>query len=66
MFFAKDCKVLEIFPPPEEGYLPFHYIMMAAMKSFSYDAIIGEGTKLDMTGGFTVDINKLEIALKEI
>ncbi|MEI9917928.1 MAG: glycosyltransferase family 61 protein [Bacteroidota bacterium] len=55
-----NCSVLEIFPPPSEDYLPFHYIMLAGMKGFPYQAIIGDGTRLDISGSFSVDVQKLE------
>lgn len=57
-------KVLEIFPYPTEGYLPFHYIMLAKMKMFSYQAIIGERNKNAFQNGFFVDIHKLNSAIE--
>jgi hypothetical protein len=61
LYFRNDrCSVLEIFPPPSEDYLPFHYMMIADMKGFDYQAIIGEGKSLDMYGSFSIDVPKLE------
>jgi hypothetical protein len=62
-----NCSVLEIFPPPSEDYLPFHYVMLAGMKDFPYQAIIGEErglapgfSGLDMSGSFSLDVQNLE------
>ncbi len=57
-------KVLEIFPYPTEGYLPFHYILLAKMKKFSYQAIIGERNKSPYQYGFLIDIHKLKRAIE--
>lgn len=65
-FRAGSCNVLEIFPPPEEGYLPFHYIMLAKMKGFLYQAVIGEGESINLTGGFAVDVQSLEAVLHKM
>jgi hypothetical protein len=46
------CHVLEIFPPPEDGYLPFHYIMLAKILGFRYECIIGQKGKRKYSGGF--------------
>ncbi len=59
-----NCKVLEIFPYPEDGYLPFHYIMLADIKNFAYNAINGEKNKQPFQPGFTVDVTKLEEIIK--
>jgi hypothetical protein len=61
-----SSQVLEIFPPPEEGYLPFHYLMLAAMKGFKYEAVIGKGTKLNLRGGFDVDATSLDALVRRM
>ena len=53
--------MLELFPPPELNYLPFHYIMLAKMHGFNYNAIIGEKAKKKFSGGFYIN----PLALKE-
>ena len=60
-----SCKVLEIFPPPDLGYLPFHYIMLAGMKGLSYHAMIGQPGKVGYSGGFYLVANQFEKELKE-
>ena len=61
IYYRNDqCSVLEIFPPPADNYLAFHYIMIADMKGFRYQGIIGEGKTLDLNGGFVIDIPKLD------
>jgi hypothetical protein len=59
-FCDANCLLLEIFPPPTEGYLPFHYIMLASMQRVTYGALIGSPSKEKYSGGFTVDILELE------
>jgi len=59
-FCRTNCVVLEIFPPPSEGYLPFHYIMLASMQQINYRAIIGSAGKERYSGGFIIDILELE------
>lgn len=54
-----DCKVLEVFPPPDLGYLPYHYILLASMKEFPYRAVIGERGRIRYSGGFYLDPKKL-------
>jgi hypothetical protein len=34
--------------------------MLAGMKGFSYQAIIGEGKRLDISGSFSIDVTKLD------
>ncbi|MEJ0034343.1 MAG: glycosyltransferase family 61 protein [Bacteroidota bacterium] len=65
-FRNEHCSVLEIFPPPSEDYLPFHYIMLAGMKEFPYQAIIGEGKRLDISGGFSINIMNLEALIDKM
>lgn len=56
MVFRKhNCSVFEIFPPPELGYLPFHYMMLAKMSGFNYGGCIGEAGRSKYSGGFYVD-----------
>jgi capsular polysaccharide biosynthesis protein len=59
-----NCSVLEIFPPPDLGYLPFHYILLASMKGFDYHAMIGEPGRIPYSGGFFLNIGNLEKELK--
>jgi len=59
------CKVLELFPPPELNYLPYHYIMLAKIKGFTYRAIIGKPGETKYSGGFKVESNKFLESLKE-
>lgn len=59
------CRVLEIFPPPEAGYLPYHYIMLATMRGFAYDAVIGKpGGKF--SGGFYLDPEVFKKSLQNL
>lgn len=60
------CNILEIFPPPIEGYTPFHYIMLAKMKGFRYNALIGEKSNNRFSGGFYLSPELLESNLKLI
>lgn len=65
MYFRNGpCKVIEIFPPPSENYLPFHYMLLADLKSFSYEAIIGEEGK-HFSDGFRIDPEKLAIKIRK-
>ena len=67
MAFRKgNCRVLEIFPPATSGYLPFHYIMLAQMHGFFYQALIGETEKRIYTGGFYLHPQKFEEALSNL
>lgn len=53
MIFRTDgCRIMEIFPPPNLGYLPYHYIMLAKMLGFQYSAMIGEPGRVKYSGGF--------------
>lgn len=59
IIFRRNQKLslLEVFPPGE--YVPFHYIMLAKMYGFKYDAIIGNlGDKRN--GGIRVNISQLK------
>lgn len=60
-----DCRILEIFPPPDLGYLPYHYVLLAGMKKFSYRAIIGEPGKVQYSGGFYLKGIQFEKELRE-
>lgn len=51
-------KIIEVFPP--WNYAPFHYIMLAKMYGFEYDAILGKENKDKSRGGFTVCVDELE------
>jgi hypothetical protein len=55
LFMSGKCKILEIFPPPESGYLPYHYILLAKMKGFDYSAIIGSIADKPFSGSFKLD-----------
>ena len=67
MFFRLGpCRILEIFAPPDAGYLPFHYIMLAGMKGFSYNAVIGKKSARQFSGGFYVEPDLLERNLKHL
>ena len=57
------CRVLELFPPPDLGYLPYHYIMLAKMLHFQYGAIIGEPGRIKYSGGFYLLPDKFEKVL---
>jgi hypothetical protein len=59
-FTQRKGSVIEIFPPPLRGYLPYHYIMLAKMFGWSYNAIIGEAGHATLSGGFYVDPMSLE------
>lgn len=66
MVFRKaPCAVLEIFPPPDLGYLPFHYIMLAKMQGFEYQAVIGTTPEKKYSGGFYLDPAKFDQALRQ-
>lgn len=67
IYYRNDqCSVLEIFPPPSDHYLAFHYIMIADMKGFKYQGIIGEGKGLDLNGGFTIDTSRLDTMIASL
>jgi hypothetical protein len=63
IFRTTPGTLLEIFPPADLGYLPFHYIMLAKMQHFEYQAIIGEAPKKRFSGGFRLDAVKFDVAL---
>ncbi|MCU0323334.1 MAG: glycosyltransferase family 61 protein [Chitinophagaceae bacterium] len=61
LFFCMKCEALiELFPPADAGYLPFHYIMVASHKNIRYNALIGNSTKNKFSGSFLVDRKELE------
>ncbi|MCZ8353210.1 MAG: glycosyltransferase family 61 protein [Cyclobacteriaceae bacterium] len=61
LFFSINCTdLIELFPPPDAGYLPFHYIMVASFKNIRYDALIGDPTKNKYSGAFLVNKKELE------
>jgi hypothetical protein len=64
MFRVGPCKVLEIFPYPDQDYLPFHYIMIAKLKGFSYNGLIGKKAG-KFADSFAVDVSELEAALRK-
>jgi len=59
-----QMKVLELFSPMP--YLPFHYIMLAAMFNFQYDAIKGKPGKEVLSGGFIIDEQELQDKIKQM
>ncbi|MCR6637760.1 MAG: glycosyltransferase family 61 protein [Sporocytophaga sp.] len=61
IIYRKDSpmNVLELFPPPVEGYLPFHYIMLSQMYSFKYQALIGQESSIAFSSGFYLNSDKL-------
>lgn len=66
IFRQGNCRILEIFPPAEERYLPFHYIMLASMKGFSYDAIQGAPGSSRYSGGFRLPADIFEARLRQL
>jgi len=66
VFRRSECKVLEIFPPPSDGYLPFHYVMLANMMGFQYQGLIGERSKKRYSGGFYISPIVFEEAITEL
>ncbi len=59
-FRKENCHVLELFPPPDLGYLPYHYIMLAKMSGFQYTAMIGETGRIKYSGGFYLNAEQFE------
>lgn len=55
-----ESQVMEIFPPPDLGYLPYHYILLAGMKKFRYRALIGGPGRIPYSGGFCLDVGQFE------
>jgi hypothetical protein len=66
IFMYGRCHVLELFPPPSFGYLPYHYIMLSKMNGFGYNAIIGEEGKKRYSGGFYLPALNLERTIKQL
>ena len=66
VFCSPGSRVLEIFPPPSAGYLPFHYIMLASMQRLKYTALIGNPGHRKYSGGFNVNIGELENAINSL
>jgi hypothetical protein len=64
-FANRPGSLLEIFPPASEGYLPYHYIMLAKMFGWSYNAMIGKASASAFSGGFYVDAAELEEKVSE-
>lgn len=64
MIYGKNTvkKIIEIFPP--WNYVPFHYIMLAKIYGFEYDAVLGKKGNESSSGGFIVDISELDETLK--
>ena len=62
--YGGQMKVLELFSPMP--YLPFHYIMLAAMFNFKYDAVKGTPGKEHLNGGFIIDRQELQSKIREI
>ncbi|MCZ8215799.1 MAG: glycosyltransferase family 61 protein, partial [Cyclobacteriaceae bacterium] len=65
MFAQQPEKLIELFPSPDTGYLPFHYIMIASLKGMVYDALIGLPSENKFSGGFLVDVIELEKLIKK-
>jgi hypothetical protein len=66
MVFARGpASVLEIFPPPDSGYLPYHYIMLASMKGFRYHAHVAYPGR-PYSGGFRVNIDNLKADISRL
>jgi hypothetical protein len=55
VFCPPGCRVLELFPPPDAGYLPYHYIMLARIRGFKYQALIGSAPEKRFSGGFRIE-----------
>jgi hypothetical protein len=66
MFAQHPEKLIELFPPPDTGYLPFHYIMIASLKGMVYDALIGLRSGNKFSGGFLVNVIELEKLIKKV
>jgi hypothetical protein len=66
MFCPVGCHVLELFPPPDLGYLPYHYILLAKIRGFRYRALIGTPPDERFSGGFRIDPGAFAGALKDI
>lgn len=66
VFSQRKCSVLEIFPPPDLGYLPYHYVLLAKLMGFKYNAIIGNKGSTRFSGGFRVDTTALDGAMKQL
>lgn len=54
---SQTMSLLEILPPFE--YVPFHYIMLAKLFCYNYDAIIGEN-QVTVAGGIRVNMKQLK------
>jgi hypothetical protein len=61
MIFRRGAsmEVTEIFSP-YLNYFPFHYIMLARMFNFKYNAIAGLESKERLSGGFIGNFNEME------
>ena len=62
--YGGQMKVLELFSPMP--YLPFHYIMLASMFNFQYNAFKGKPGKEVLSGGFTIDFHELQDKIKQM
>jgi len=62
--YGGQMKVLELFSPMP--YLPFHYIMLAAMFNFNYDGVKGTPGKENLSGGFVIDRQELQNKIKQM
>jgi hypothetical protein len=60
VFRQGDCRLLELFPPADLGYLPYHYIMLAKMSGFRYNGLIGERGRIKYSGGFYIEPTHFE------
>ena len=65
IFSRPGCRVLELFPPPDLGYLPYHYILLARVRDFHYRAVIGGPPVTPFSGGFQVEAHEFAQALAE-
>ncbi len=61
-----SLSILELFPPPLDGYLPFHYIMISKMYGFKYQALIGKRAKTKFSSGFYIDPAILKCEVEEL
>ena len=66
IFSGPGCKILEIFAPPSQGYLPYHYIMLAKTSGFTYRMVMGDRGRGRFSGGFHLDGKLFLEALKEL
>ena len=68
IFYRKGSpmSMLELFPPPEFDYLPYHYVMLSKMYEINYSAMIGEKPKKRFSGGFYINPSLLQKQIEEL